>query len=353
MMAKKMERKNRKAQESSKSVASVEKPIEVELVENVEEACDTDNTRELIPEETTEVSEEAPHDEVAECGDWNAEKATDSVESTEGSCDLPCNVNLDDIESDTDSEAGEATYIFKQDCPAEPEMQNAPVLWCSVPHSPTSVEDCNSPYAAMMPQMEGWMAVAVPAECAPNGAFDGLWQNAAEEKILIEKLEIMFESGVTWNMTMHSLTNISVTIEGQEYTAERDGVGANLRWSDGDVWTFFGTAEPEEQPEQQVVATVEELPHEIPSMMWEDPSFVPMISPLDEYNNQMIMAPMPNNNQMIPQDAEKWELCWDYQKKGFCPRGAACDWYHPAPELPMWSTCGTCEDASYSWPLMA
>merc|ERR1719443_1074385 len=96
----------------------------------------------------------------------------------------------------------------------------------------------------------------MPAECAPPGAFDGLWKNMADEKILIEKLEIMFESGVTWQMEMHSLTKISVEIDGENVDGELDGSSGNLLWSDGDVWTFHGHAQEiqanEPMPETQM-----------------------------------------------------------------------------------------------------
>merc|ERR1719217_1226555 len=94
-----------------------------------------------------------------------------------------------------------------------------------------------------MPQIEGWVAVAVPTECVPPGAFDGLWKNNADEKILIEKLEIMFESGVTWYMEMHSLTTLSVEVDGEKVDAELDSTGEKLFWSEGDVWTFLGGVE--------------------------------------------------------------------------------------------------------------
>merc|ERR1719199_719564 len=67
-----------------------------------------------------------------------------------------------------------------------------PLLWCGMPPVP-QIEGM-----AQVPRIEGWMAVAVPAEFAPPGApgpFDGLWKNGEDERIVIDHEEILFESG--------------------------------------------------------------------------------------------------------------------------------------------------------------
>jgi len=114
-------------------------------------------------------------------------------------------------------------------------VATAPIMWCR----PGMVDET---------QIEGWVAVAVPIECAPAGAFDGLWTNDADEKILIEQLEIMFESGVSFSMQMHSVRCISVTLNSRQLYAELDSTGTQLVWTDGDVWVFHGRADNGRSP---------------------------------------------------------------------------------------------------------
>jgi hypothetical protein len=231
-------------------------------------------------------------------------------------------VNFDDIVSDSGSEVSDGNMQEQVATPEElylPESSNAPSMWCNLPQSPSHIDEV-SPSHAMMPQMEGWVAVAVPTECAPPGPFDGLWKNTADERILIEKLEIMFESGVTWVMEMHSLTRLSVEVDGEKVYGDLDSSAGQLHWSDGDVWVFFGMAQDTVQP---VVDVIPELPCQ-PCMML---PFAPEAMPLVDH----MSMPSPNN-QCIPTNAENWEICWDWKKKGWCPRGGQCEWYHPAPE---------------------
>merc|ERR1711968_195278 len=107
--------------------------------------------------------------------------------------------------------------------------------------------DSGSPNFAMVAQ---WVPVAMPIECAPTGTLDGRWMNRDGERILIERLEIMFESGVVWNMDMHSPTQISVEIDGAKFDAELDESGEQLIWSDGDIWDFHGRVEDSAQPQE-------------------------------------------------------------------------------------------------------
>jgi len=246
-------------------------------------------------------------------------------------------MNFDDIESDSDSEVDTADYAGMQlsmpqelPNPSDAEMANAPVMWCSLPTSPSMADGST----AEMPQISGWMAVIVPTECAPAGAFDGLWKNNADEKILIDKLEIMFECGMTWNMEMHSVNNLSVTVEGQTIDAQLDASGTQLLWSDGDVWNFFGSAQdgPTECPPQPAM----EIPMEMPMMMPYYPEEGCMMSPpvYDEQmmgNEQMMGMPAMCDWMPTPAPSDKWEICWDWKKKGRCPR-TTCEWYHPEPE---------------------
>lgn len=237
-----------------------------------------------------------------------------------------CNVNFDDIESDSESEV----IRTPSEVDSLPHLPSAPVMWCNVPQSNTVI-DGNTAFPVMMPQIEapqGYVAVAMPAECAPPGALDGLWQNDTEERILIDKLKIMFESGITWDMTMHSMTKISVFIDGSEYIAELDASGRHLLWSDGDIWTFFGQAQQSPQEPQWNPEAMAEMPCMTPVDM---PDFQCMMMPVMPENVPTAEAmTMPPKNTWIPRDAKKWEMCWDWKKKGWCPRGADCDWYHPS-----------------------
>jgi len=265
--------------------------------------------------------------------------------------ELALAMNFDNIESDSDSEMGFVQIASGQVAMPEAsqnllEISNAPLMWPSTTVDEQWVE----------PQIE-WMAVAVPTECAPSGACDGLWKNSADEKILIEKLEIMFESGVTWEMQMHSLTNVSVEVNGEQIYAELDLSGGRLFWSDGDVWTFFGQAGDASECTPQAVT---ELPimmsptaaMEVPCMMMpfameescsmpfhDDATWMPCMM-----ESPIAMQDVPAF-QCIPTNAEECEVCWDFAKKGWCPWGAKCEWYHPAPEATNAEECEVC----YEW----
>jgi len=269
--------------------------------------------------EPLEIQCEVHHEET---GLGNVESA-EALGSKLSDC-IPC-VNFDDIESDTDSDMDEfdqpsapCNTLAPYNVQSSHDIANAPVMWCSVPQGPSVINE-NAPY--VMPQIDGWVAVAVPTECAPPGAFDGLWKNNADEKILIEKLEIMFESGITWGMEMHSLTNISVQVDGQTLHAELDITGQNLLWSDGDTWAFFGQVQ--DPPECAPCIMVEESFPESCMMM---PCMMPETFAGFE---DMSMLPM---NQWPSPPVDNFDLCWDWAKKGQCPRGSNCEWHHPMQE---------------------
>jgi hypothetical protein len=266
--------------------------------------------------------------------------------------------------------------------PCSPQENSAPVLWCGVPQGACA---------------DGYMAVAIPIECAPPGALDGFWKNASGEDISIERLKIAFKSGVTWDMKMHSPTKISVFLGDQEFEAELDSQGEHLHWSDGDVWTFAGqnqVAAPQDlQPQPQVYHDTAqpqnfELQHAqmeqpLQQQQWDYPTWeeqpIQMAPQLEAHwncHNSMASPLMDNSvmgdatmlvtdclplaqvdccpvfveqsmmvpqNQVVPQDAEKWEICWDWKKKGWCPRGCECEWYHPSAESP----CQPCESTIF------
>jgi len=316
-------------------------------------SSDAGNTSQTVKDKECDIKEEllvtcnqtvSEVSHVADEADVLQEPAGPSGDEVQGLDSVIAPINFDDIESDPDSDGDLADPGSMVD--ASP-ISNAPIMWCK---------------PGMMDEIEGWVAVAVPAECAPPGAFDGLWKNGAGEKILIEKLEIMFESGVAWDMEMHSMTSLSVKVGGQQFDAEFDNSAKELLWSDGDVWTFFGLAQtdcaPEAVPELpcgMMPAGTENL--SVPEMegpmfptiqewtesgsilptVWADvpmdpaewTEVVPMFPSIQEWAEEVPMFPAV---QCMPANGEKWETCWDWDKKGWCPRGMDCEWYHPAPE---------------------
>jgi len=275
-----------------------------------------------------------------------------------------CQVDWDLIESDSDDDeddAAAAANVPTFDRNHAPDT--APILWCSPPQTPMLSDESSANFT--------WVPVAIPAECAPPGTLDGRWMNRDGERILIDKLEIMFESGVIWSMNMHSPTCISVDIDGAEFSAELEDKGEHLLWSDGDVWEFHGRVHVEEQPEKfeeklqsQWVYQQADAPSmhmeaqmqptwgyqaegQVVSMEPLQPTWeaMPLVSdafivpPNDNFLEQSPPT-MPSLNEMMPTHAKEWEICWDWKKKGCCPRGVSCDWYHPPASF---SPCQPCE----------
>jgi len=228
-------------------------------------------------------------------------------------------LNFDDIMSDSDSEAEAEAENTMLDCTLFTQAANqppvAPVMWCSAPDGP----------------IDGWMAVAVPTECAPEGAFDGLWTNQAEERILIDKLEIMFESGVTWCMEMHSAASLSVVVDGSQIYAELDSSGANLIWSDGDIWTFCGKATESASNDENQAITAEAAAGMMMTFLPDSATYAVDSFPDQQMYPMYQELDMPPPSTWVPREKkiDEWEICWDLKKKGWCPRGANCEWYHP------------------------
>lgn len=222
-------------------------------------------------------------------------------------------------------------------CLSPREMGMSPLMWCGMPQP--EFEGGNAAIPQLIPQIEGWMPILVPAEHAPPGAFDGIWQNSQGERILIDHSEIAFETGITWVMQVHSLTDFSVKVEDEEFVAMLDSETRSLKWSDGDTWTCIGQTE-----NQQQWANVAPPDPEVPCLLWDaaqvagEPFFPPEMLPQQQ--------PL---NTLIPKDAENWEICWDWKKKGWCPRGVACDWYHPLPEVGP-NFCKPCVGSSFDGP---
>jgi hypothetical protein len=172
----------------------------------------------------------------------------------------------------------------------------------------------------------------------------------------------MFESGVNWEMQMHSLTTMSVEVNGERIDAELDLSGGRLFWSDGDVWTFFGQAGNASECTPQAVT---ELPimmsptaaMEVPCMMMPFAIEETGIMPFHDENTWMpCMMESPiamqdvSSLQCLPTSTEECEVCWDFAKKGWCSRGKKCEWYHPPNMAKNAQECQVCwEFAKKGW----
>lgn len=250
--------------------------------------------------------------------------------SSSNEIEIDGHVNFDGVRPDMEAFGDHEHISTPDEFQGFPEMASAPII--CYPEMTTML----STVPQMMPQADGWVAVAMPAEYAPNGAFDGYWKNNEGENISIDKLNIAFESGVSWDMEMHSLTSISVHINGQEHRAEFDGL-ENLLWSDGDVWIYVG---PHAQQDASMESSCISMPFNGIASVESPCMSMPFNGICSGYMEQPFSAEvaameevqMPMMSQCIPKNAKNWETCWDWSKKGFCPRGAKCDWYHPVPE---------------------
>jgi hypothetical protein len=242
---------------------------------------------------------------------------------------------MDNTETDYAKSEGESVQVpstpegicTPEHCLSPRDMGSTPPVWRGV----------NQPeYISHEVQIEGWIPVAVPAHLAPPGAFDGLWKNSCNEKIVIDRSEVIFESGEKWFIQQHSLTNLSVHVGDEKFEADLDLASHCLKWSDGDVWIFEGQTE-----NQQHWAAAASAPQDpaVPQILWEGAQLTgEQFFPMDI---GVVDAGMLPKNMVIPEDAQKWEICWDWSKKGWCPRGCDCDWYHPAPP-PNASFCQPC-----------
>jgi hypothetical protein len=222
-------------------------------------------------------------------------------------------------------------------CLSPRDMGTSPMMWCGVPQP--EFGGCAPDCFQQLPQIEGWMPILVPAEHAPPGAFDGIWTNSLDERIVIQHSEIIFESGIRWAIRMIDPTAFSVEVEGEEFEAELENETRCLKWSDGDTWTCIGQTENQQQWAGVPVAA----PDPDVLMAWEGQVAGEQFFPVE-----MPMPPQQPLNTQIPKEAENWEICWDWKKKGWCPRGVACDWYHPcaAPQEPM--QCQPCGDGPFA-----
>eukprot|EP00931_Biecheleriopsis_adriatica_P114495 TRINITY_DN9024_c0_g1_i1.p1 TRINITY_DN9024_c0_g1~~TRINITY_DN9024_c0_g1_i1.p1 ORF type:complete len:915 (-),score=264.56 TRINITY_DN9024_c0_g1_i1:43-2766(-) len=45
----------------------------------------------------------------------------------------------------------------------------------------------------------------------------------------------------------------------------------------------------------------------------------------------MAVMGMPMMGDMAPPSEERWEVCWEWANRGYCPRGQTCRWEHPEP----------------------
>lgn len=343
LMAKKQERKAKKAQEKIAQEEKEEKLREEEETRRLSPGDDAKDSSDIAAiVEATSVAE-ALSDDMAQTASTPSMLKLDSIENDETPIEnLPSldedivspsdevlsepevvmapleNEEVEEIESDND----DALVSSPAEGISTPEVcltprDSAPVMWSQL-DSPAVSENVVDP---QMIAPEGWMAVAVPIEYAPPGPFDGIWTNGLDERIEIDHSEIIFENGTRWVMQVQSMTDFAVDVGGEEFCAELDLDAQKLTWNDGDVWTMVGQTPHQKNWEASKDNT------EVPCIpLWEgEPAFFPVETmPMEPISP----PPMPKN-MMIPEDAANWEVCWDWKKKGWCPRGDGCDWYHP------------------------
>lgn len=200
--------------------------------------------------------------------------------------------------------------------PGHIDMGNPPMIWCGVNEAELDQNQAtcdNQDFAPMVPQIEGWIPVVLPVEQAPPGAFDGIWKNEQEEIIEINHSQIMFQSGESWIPQVLSPTSISVQVSGLEFNAEFDPDALTLSWNDGDIWNRIDQTDNQKQ-----WATVSPQSADGSCLLWEAAQVT---------GEQFFVDSTPTTKE-IPEDAQEWEVCWDWAKKGWCPR-ANCEWYHP------------------------
>jgi hypothetical protein len=209
------------------------------------------------------------------------------------------------------------------------EMSTSPVAWSGMnpiefDHSPMTAD--SQDFTAMLPQVEGWIPVILPAEQAPPGPFDGIWKNQAQERIEINHSDIVFESGEKWMLQMLSPTSLCVHFGDEEFQAELNPESLTLSWNDGDLWMRMDQTENQKQ---WAVASPQNA--DVPCLLWEGAQLT---------GEHFFEESTPVVNK-IPDDAQEWEICWDWSKKGWCSR-KDCEWYHPE-QLASPDYCKPCD----------
>lgn len=311
------ERRRKEPTSTSPSQGEVKTPalMEVEKVESTSAECEPE---EMQPEEVQPVVSHtednvdvlcAPLADLAKTFDLNDNESVPSTQSQPDTDELAEIPNLDssDPEVQGDAEANGLHEISTPELtPRHLSNTATEATWCPsnlVPdRNPQISQEGDSAF-----QVEDWVPAAAPFEYCQEvaaveetSAFDGTWRNNMGEMITIQGTEIKFENGPIWSMKERNFRGFIVELGGQEYHAEVAGDGQQaICWSDGDVWTRMSRMQCE-APQHMV--------------------FVGEAPPMAGATSRKYVADDTKPN---------WEVCWNW-KKGWCPRGAACEWKHPA-----------------------
>lgn len=269
----------------------------------------------------------------------SSDKDADSTPSTESQPEAD---GLSDEESPSDHEARSETEAQGLCGIATPELtprnlEGAEMQW-PVMNTPPANSDqaCQDmqPDLATANSNQAWVPVAIPIEylqAAEEGTaihpacfFNGFWQNSNSETIMIDGAELKFENGPVWTMKESNLNGFTVEVAGEEYRAEVAIGGQQILWSDGDIWTCVGRLQNEPSPlwfQDQ---------SELESIMRAGEGYIASPSEMicmDDVPTMLMSAPQLSSENLQEDD---WEECWEWKKKGWCRRGADCEWKHPA-----------------------
>mmetsp|Transcript_8802 Transcript_8802/g.16072 ORF Transcript_8802/g.16072 Transcript_8802/m.16072 type:complete len:595 (-) Transcript_8802:54-1838(-) len=290
----------------------------------------------------TKDADETPSTQVETDVQSESQKCIDSAQSTESDSETESlsenpqhdPLLLSDHEVQDETEALGLCEISTPEL--TPRNMNSPSMQWSSMNSHHASEDQLLQEVQPEVQVDGWVPVAIPVEYLqtanegttihPACFFNGFWQNSRNETIMIEGAELKFENGPVWVMKEHNLNGFSVEVGGDVYHAEIAVGGQQLLWSDGDIWNCIGRLQHAPPP-----LWIQEQ-SELDSIMMAAEGYMPPASDLVCVDNMPAMlAAVPQAN-MESEDAEDdWEECWDWKKKGWCPRGENCEWKHSSP----------------------
>jgi len=173
-----------------------------------------------------------------------------------------------------------------------------------------------------------------PCELSTDDEFEHLSAASHNEKVL-DKLSppdsCLDRTSV--GVTEFSMDGIWQTINGEQfvvdiggetYHAQLDDDGLYFRWSKGDLCTRV-LDESDDSWMQPIVEDDYQQQHLQQSDMWPDvtQSHIPCLVTEEDMGVALMMGGV------VASPKENWEACWDWAKKGWCPRGNACEWEHP------------------------
>jgi len=273
-------------------------------------------------------------------------KDTDSTPSTQSQHDTDSLPEIDlDSQSSSDGEVQGETQGEQELADAsgvcdvsttEPtprSVENATITQCILPAGPQTDSEFGKESQPDF-QVEAWVPVAIPLEYVTVSSdgetilsacfFNGFWQNNQNERVMIEGVELRFESGPVWLMKEQNFHGFTVELNGVEYMAEIVAGGQQIIWSDGDIWTCIGRFQHERSP------------------LWiSDPSQLECImcasdtsvtAPSEKVSVDDVAASAGEAANGLD-DESNWDVCWEWSKSQWCRKGAACKWKHPARDI--------------------